>query len=139
MASTTIPFYIEMRHLYRGGDRTEHELSFGPIGVAEPTVVVVSSDLYVDPTIDERIKRGVLGLSDRLLDLMAIRCFRLMASLIIEHGGDSGWWKVADISAWIRRAFQSDDAEQILHEFVRHVPSGLRVKSVCLVADDDAI
>ena len=135
-----IPFHIEMRCLYRPGDRFNHEVKFGVVGVSEPTTVVISSDYYGKPiTIEERIQRGVVDLPSRLLDLLAIKCFRLMASAIIEHGGESGWWTLADISLWVRRGCESADAEQILRELSRHTSPEWIVRSTCLVADDDAI
>jgi hypothetical protein len=138
-AVATIPFHIEMRRLYRGGDRVEHELSFGVVGVEKPASVIVASDNYADPVITERCGRGGLELSDRVVDTLAVKCFRLMSGLIIEHDGDSGWWTIADVSRWVRHGFSGADAEQILKELSRHVQPGMTVRSTCLVADDDAI
>ncbi len=134
-----IPFHIEMRRLYRGGDRLDHELSFGVVGVEKPASVIVVSDNYSDPVITERRGRGGLELGDRDVDALAVKCFRLMSGKIIEHDGDSGWWTIADVSRWVRHGFSRPDAEQILKELSRHVQPGMTVRSSCLVADDDAI
>ncbi len=134
-----IPFHIEMRRLYRGGERLEHELSFGVVGVEKPASVIVASDNYADPVITERIGRGGLELGDRVLDALAVKCFRLMSGKIIEHDGDSGWWTIADVSRWVQHGFSRADAAQILKELSRHVQPGMTVRSTCLVADDDAI
>ncbi len=134
-----IPFHIEMRRLYRGGECLEHELSFGVVGVEKPASVVVASDNYADPVITERLGRGGLELADRVLDALAVRSFRLMSGKIIEHDGDSGWWTIADVSRWVRHGFSRDDAGRILKELSRHVQPGMTVRSTCLVADDDAI
>ncbi len=137
--STTIPFHIEMCRLYRGSERLEHELSFGVVGIEKPASVIVASDNYGDPVITERLGRGGLELADRVLDALAVKCFRLMSGLISEQDGDSGWWTIADVSRWVRHEFSGADAEQILKELSRHVQPGLTVRSTCLVADDDAI
>ena len=137
--SAKIPFHIEMRRLYRGGERLEHELSFGVAGVEKPASVIVASDNYADPVISERLGRGGLELTDRVVDALAVKCFCLMSGVIIEHDGDSGWWTIADVSRWVRHGISPVDAEQILKELSRHVQPGLTVRSTCLVADDDAI
>ena len=134
-----VPFHIEQRRLYRGGDLLHHEVGFGVVGVAEPTSVVVASDSYRDPVIVERLDRGSVELPDDLLDALAIRCFKLMSGEIIEQGGESGWWTLADVSHLVRRTFPQADAERILRELSRHAQPGLTVRSTCLVADDDAI
>ncbi len=143
MSSTTlpakIPFHIEMRRLYRGGEWLEHELSFGVVGVEKPASVIVASDNYADPVITERLGRGGLELADPIVDALAVKCFRLMSGKIIEHDGDSGWWTIADVRCWVRHGFSCDDAGRILKELSRHVQPGMSVRSSCLVADDDAI
>ena len=138
-AGTGIPFHIQMRRLYRGGEGWEHELSFGPVGVVEPAIVVIASNGYDEPAIAERLGRGVLELPDRLVDALAIQCYRLMSFAIIEQNGESGWWTLANASPWLRREFVPADAERILKELSRHVTPGVTVRSVCRVADDDAI
>ncbi len=134
-----IPFHIEMRPLYRGGERLEHELSFGVVGIDKPASVIVASDNYADPAITERLGRGGLELADSVVDALAVKCFRLMSGMIIDYDGESGWWTIADVSRWVRHAFSRVDAEQILKELSRHVTPGMTVRSTCLVADDDAI
>ena len=137
-AVAAIQFHIEMRRLYRG-ERLEHELSFGVVGVERPASVIVTSDNYADPVINERLGRGGLELADSVVDALAVKCFHLMSGKIIEHDGDSGWWTIADVSRWVRHGFSRVDAEQILKELSRHVQPGLAVCSTCFVADDDAI
>ncbi len=134
-----IPFHIDMRRLCRGSGRLEHELSFGVVGVEKPASVIVASENYADPVITERLGRGGLELADRVVDALAVKCFRLMSGLIVGQDGDSGWWTIADVSRWVRHEFSRADAEQILKELSRHVTPGMTVRSTCLVADDDAI
>lgn len=136
---TAIPFHIEQRRLYRGGDAIHHEISFGVVGVEKPATVVIASDNYRSPVILERLGRGGCELPDQLIDDLAVKCFKLMSDLIIEQGGESGWWTHADISPWVRHQFGQEGGERILNELARQVQPGTKVRSTCLVADDDAI
>jgi hypothetical protein len=135
----TIPLHIEQRRLYRDDDLLHHEVSFGVVGVEKPAAVVIASELYESPVIIERRSRGVLDLPDRLIDDLAVAFFRLMSGVIIEHGGESGWWTLPDVGDFIRSHFAPADAEQIARELSRHVQPGWIVRNTCLVADDDAI
>ncbi len=74
-----------------------------------------------------------------MIDGLTLACFRLMSGVIIEQGGDSGWWTIPDISDFIRNQFPPADAERITRELSRHVQPELIVRNVCLVADDDTI
>ena len=139
LPNSLVPFHVEMRRLYRDPDTFHHELSFGVVGVEEPAVVILASDCYREPVIVERLGRGGLELRDRLIDSLAIHCFRLLSDLIIDHGGESGWWTLPDATTWVRQGFPQADAEKILLELSRHVEPGFTVRSACLVADDDAI
>ena len=134
-----IPFHIEIRHLYRNRDQVEHELKFRVVGVEKPAAVLIASEDHENPVVIERLSRGGLELPLRLIDAFAISCFRLLGGLIVEQGGESGWWTLRDARAWVRQTFAEGDAERILNELALHVRPGLEVRSVCLVADDDAI
>ena len=134
-----ISFHIEMRRLYRGHDQLEHELKFGVIGVEKPAAVLIASDGYENPVIIERLSRGGLELPLPLIDALAVSCFRLLGGLIVERGGESGWWTLRDVGPLIRLTCAECDAERILNELALQVRPGPEVRSVCLVADDDAI
>jgi hypothetical protein len=136
---SAIPFHIEARHLYRNSDLTEHEVGFGVVGVEKPARVVIASDVYRNPKVIERLSRGGFEFPQRLIDALAIKCFKRMAGMIREQGGDSGWCTVSDISGWVRSQFDHPDDEQILNELSLHVIPGVMAENVCLVADDDAI
>lgn len=136
---SSIPFHIEMRRLYREGDNYQHDLAFGVVGIDEPARVVVISDAYADPQITERLAKGVLDLPDTLIDALAIKCFLLMADLIVDQGGESGWWTIPDITTFVRKQFTVDDCDRIVGALNRLAPSDVTVNNVCLVADNDAI
>ncbi|HEX8339993.1 MAG TPA: hypothetical protein VF624_03705 [Tepidisphaeraceae bacterium] len=138
-ATKTIPFRIELRRLYRGSDDLEHDLQFGVVGTDEPVHLVIASDLWDRPHIIERHSRGGLELCDRLVDRLAIKCFKLMASTIIDQGGDSGWWTIADVTGFVSGQLNVSDGDQVLTALSRQVREGFAVEDVSLVADEDAI
>jgi len=136
----SIPLHVEMRLLDRDEDDLgDHRVEFGVAGVDAPAGVVISSEMYGNPVIKERIRRGGIDLPDRLLDSLAIACFRVVGSFIVEHDGNSGSWTAVDVTRWIRHHWANDDADQIIRELSRRVTAALDVRDVIVVADDDTI
>ena len=137
--STTkpIPFHIELRRLFRGGESREDSLKLGVVGVEKPAAFIIASDLYSRPRIVQHDSHGDLNLHDDLIDALAIHCFNLMASAISDGDGESGWWTIPDISTFIRIHFSYKEAAEITTELARHASDGPPVTSVCMVVNDD--
>ena len=135
-----IPLHIEMRRASADdGDHVEHDLTFGIVGADEPAAVSVLSERYLCPVIVARDSHGGLRLCDQSFDTLALTCFRLMAGLLLQEDGESGWWTIADVTKLIRKAFRKSEATEVIRELFRHVNDGPRVRDVCLVADDNSI
>jgi hypothetical protein len=138
-ATALVPVHIELRRLYRGADQFEHELAFNAVGATKPARVVVRSDLFSKPEIIEHLDGGGIALDGPLLDRLALKCFALLAGLISEHDGESGWWTFPDFSRFVGDQFDLEVAELILVALTVHVDPDIEVRSACLVADDDAV
>ena len=135
-----IPLHIEIRPRgCRDGNQVEHELHFGVVGANNPATVNVVSEGYLRPIISARGSRGGLRLRDELFDALALKCFRLMAGLLLDEGGKSGWWTIADVTNYIRKQFAKSEATEVLRELSRYVKDRQSVQDVCLVADDNSI
>lgn len=137
---TAISLHIVMRiNGPRDNGQVEHELHFGVVGADNPATVNVVSEGYLRPIISARGSRGGLRLRDELFDAFALKCFRLMAGLLLDEGGKSGWWTIPDVTNFVRNQFAISEAMEVLRELSRHVKEGQIVRNVCLVADDDSI
>jgi hypothetical protein len=135
-----IPFHVEIR--FRGrrdNDLGEHELEFAVLGASERAAVIVASDMYQQPIVVSRVSRGGLKLDDALFDSIALKCFKLMASVLSEHDGSSGSWRIPDVTNLIRNQMTESEADAVLNELIPHVGSSMPVDSICVVADDNSI
>lgn len=137
---TAISLHIVMRISGpREDGQVEHELHFGVVGADNPATVNVVSEGYLRPIISARGSRGGLRLRDELFDALALKCFRLMAGLLLDEGGKSGWWTIADVTKFIRNQFANSEATEVLRELSRYVKDRQSEQDVCLVADDNSI
>jgi len=135
----TIPFHVRLVRRERIEDRLQHSLEFGVVGVKRPAAVMIGSDFYRSPVVEERLDRGGIDLSDRLMDALAIGCFRVIVGYVTDGDGQCGTWTAADISWWLRRHFGADDAEQIVEALRLHVTPGLVARDCVVVGDDDVV
>jgi len=136
---TALPIHVRLVRRDRVDDQVRHSVEFGVVGVKKPAKVIIGSDMFRDPQIEERLERGGIDLPDRLMDVLAIGCFRVVAGFVIDEDGECGTWTAADISRWLRRHFMPDDAEQIKRELTRHMLPGLVVTDQVVVGDDDVV
>jgi len=134
-----IPIHVRLVKHDRIDDRVRHTLEFGVVGVKKPAKVIIKSDMFRDPAIDERLENGGIDLPDRLMDVLAIGCFRVVAGFVIDEGGECGTWTAADITRWLRRQFAPEDAEQIAQALSLHVTPNLVVRDQVVVGDDDVV
>src|SRR4051812_3987071 len=101
-----IPFHVRM--VGNGGnadDSATHQVEFNVVGVTSPASVKITNGMYTNPVITARHGRGGLDLTDRLMDALAIKCFKVVAGFIIDQDGQSGSWTAKDITKWLRRQF----------------------------------
>lgn len=138
-ALSRVPFYVRLVRRDQVEDRLRHSLEFGVLGVTKPAAVIIGSDLYRSPAVEERLDRGGIDLSDRLMDALAIGCFRVIAGYVIDGDGQCGTWTAADITRWLRRHFVADDAEQIVKALSLLVTPGMVVQDCVVVGDDDVV
>jgi hypothetical protein len=137
--NSQIPFHVELRRLPHDGDRARHRLRFGVVGVDQPASVIFENDLFTDPVIIERESDGGIELPDLYFDILAKKSFNLMAGLIAEQDGESGWWTIRDVTSAIQHGIDSADAGQIIQSLIARISAKHSVeKSVCMVVDDDA-
>src|SRR4051812_16133562 len=98
-----IPFHSELRSVTDDGvNGWMHEVKFGVVGVSAPCAVVIASQGFSEPVIHRRLCRGGLDLPDRLVDALAIACFRLLATYVVEQGGTCAAWTARDVRSWVR-------------------------------------
>jgi hypothetical protein len=135
----SIPFHVRLVRHERIEDRLRHSLEFGVVGVKKPAAVMIGSDFYRSPVVEERLDRGGIDLSDRLMDALAVACFRVVVGFVIDGDGECGTWTARDITRWVRRHFTADDAAQILRALSLHVTPGLVVQDCVVVGDDDVV
>jgi hypothetical protein len=134
-----IPLRVRLVPIWNGSDQHQHSLEFGVVGVNAPAKVIVRSDLFRHPAIEQRIERGGIDLPDRLMDLLAIGCFKIIAGFVIDHGGECGTWTAKDITKWLRTHFTEIDATQIIDALALQVlPEGIVTDQV-VVGDDDVV
>ncbi|CAN5530342.1 hypothetical protein BH09PLA1_BH09PLA1_25160 [soil metagenome] len=137
--TNTIPFHVRLVRRDRIEDHLRHSLEFGVVGVNTPATVMIGSDFYCSPVVEERPDRGGIDLPDRLIDALALACYRLIVAYVTQACGECGTWTEADITPWIRKRFASEDAEQILRALSVHVTPGWEVRTTVVVGDDDVV
>ncbi len=136
---TSVPFHVRLVCRERIDDRLRHCLEFGVVGATKPAAVIIGSDFYRSPIVEERLDRAGIDLPDQLMDALAIGCFRLLAAYVIDCDGECGTWTSEDVTRWLRRLFSPDDADQIVKALSPHVTRGLVVENCVVVGDDDVV
>ena len=137
--SIDVPFHVRLVCNAHEGDRLYHRLEFGVVGTDFPAKVIVSSDMYSSPVIEDRESRGGIELPDRLMDLLALACFKVVAGFIMDYDGECATWTSKDITHWIRTQFTAEDADQICRALSLQVTPGVAAENEVVVGDDDIV